>query len=118
MCIAAAQVNCGLLRLVLAAYPGQLPPDELAALQTVLATARPRLRLAVLSATHARLGAGSPLAQLPHEVLAGLVDRAVPRQACSLELGLPQGLAGDCSSSSSDDDSSDDDSSSEEEDAE
>jgi hypothetical protein len=104
------QVNCGLHRLVLASFPCQFPPEALHGLQTSLATSRPRLRTALLAATHPRLGAASPLARLPHELLVALLERAVPRECCRLELELPQGLAGD-SSSSSDDSSSDDDSS-------
>jgi hypothetical protein len=121
---AAAQVNCGLQRLVLASFPCQFPPEALAALQTSLASSRPRLRTAVLAATHPRLGAACPLTKLPHELLAALLERAVPREGCSLHLELPQGLAGDSSSSddgsSSSNDSSDDssdDSTSEDEDS-
>jgi hypothetical protein len=116
------QVNCGLQRLALASFPCQFPPEALAALQTSLAMSRPRLRAALLAATHPRLGAASPLARLPHELLAALLERAVPREGCSLQLELPQGLAGDSSSSDdggsdSSDSSSDDDDTSEEEDS-
>ncbi|KAF6253072.1 hypothetical protein COO60DRAFT_468899 [Scenedesmus sp. NREL 46B-D3] len=99
------QVNCGLRRLVLASFPCQFPPEALHALQTSLATSRPRLRAALLAATHPRLGAGSPLSRLPRELLAALLQRAVPCEGCSLHLELPQGLAGDSSSDSSDDSS-------------
>jgi hypothetical protein len=109
LCCCLLQVNCGLQRLVLASFPCQFPPEALQALQTSLATSRPRLRATLLAATHPRLGAGSALARLPHELLVALLERAVPREGCSLSLELPQGLAGDSSSEdSSDGDISDD----------
>jgi hypothetical protein len=57
-----------LQQLTLAAFPAQFQADDLAALQTALATGRTRLRTALLMATHKQLGAGSLLQQLPAEV--------------------------------------------------
>jgi hypothetical protein len=88
------QVNCGLSELELVAYPGQLPAEELAALQIVMAATRCRLRLSVLMGTHPRLGAHSPFLQLPHEVMQLLLNAAVPAHGCVLRLQLPLDLAG------------------------
>eukprot|EP00775_Hariotina_reticulata_P001580 gene1580-biopygen2957 len=111
-------VNCGLSELVLVAYPGQLPAEELAALQEVMAAARRRLRLAVLMGTHPRLGADSPILRLPHEVMRMLLNAAVPAIGCVLQLQLPldlgaqHGLPGAFSSTDGSDSSDTDDSSS------
>lgn len=52
------------------------------------------------------LGAASPLHLLPQEVMARLLDQAVPRHPCSFSLDMPPQLTSANSDSSSDDDSS------------
>lgn len=106
------QFNCSLQELTLAAFPGQLAPDDLATLQTALTAGRQKLRSTVLLGTHAVVGAGSPLLLLPKEVVCRVLELAVPRQPCVLRLELPrQMLEEDSDSDSSDSSDSDSDTS-------
>lgn len=64
-------MNCSLSCITLASFPGQFPADDVAALQVALATARPRLRTAVLCGLHDSVSAAAcPLKRLPFELVA------------------------------------------------
>jgi hypothetical protein len=109
---AALSVNSGLRLLVLRAYPGMFSADDVARVASCRAIAAPARRLALLAGTHARLGSGSPVRMLPREVLARVLDVAVPLAPLELRWQLPRHIIVGTSSSSDSDSNSDDSSSS------
>lgn len=51
---------------------------------TMTATPR-RQRLAILMGTHERVGADSPFRWLPHNVVQSIVEKAIPKEPCTLQ---------------------------------
>lgn len=86
--------------------PDILPADELASLQTAMAVLPNRLRMAVLMGQHQRLGSHSHISRLPVQLMEAVLELAVPKEPCRLQLSTATVELPDSSDESSDSDDS------------